>query len=685
MGCSQSKFDHDLAYAVPINSLDSCIGESQTYRNPDFRDTLSYTVKGEPDVRTVHDSYIRSFRKYKNSNFLGTRESLPNGKFGHYKFKTYAQVEELSGNLGSGILNLELVKPVEQTGGVPNPDGSFVVIWCKNREEWLESDIACVLYKLCLVPVYDTLGPETVNFIFSQTRATTIIASNDHIDAIIKDAVKFETLRTIVSLEPALPEQKTQAEWAGLKLISFADVIQAGSGEKRLPYRAPTADDFYTVNYTSGTTGLPKGVIISQGNQLAASAAVANRQDIVMNVGDVYLSYLPLAHTMERTSTLYMAIQGCTIGFYNGDVQRLKEDLQELQPTFFISVPRLYGRFYDKMQEGLNNLTGMKKSLATKAVKTKLENLQTHGALQHGLYDSLVFKKMKDAMGGKVKYMLSGSAPIEPAIQNFLRIALGVPFVEGYGQTETCAASFISRIDVPSFGHVGGPLGCIELKVVDVSEMEYTSRDKDPKTGAMTPRGEICLRGPSCFKGYYKDPERTAETIDKDGWVHTGDIGRINPDGSLSIIDRKKNIFKLAQGEYVASEKVENAYVTSRYIAEAFLYGDSYKAYCVAICVVDPEAIKPLAKELGLESLTVEQLCQNQEVKNRVLADMNKKGKDMKINSFELAKQLHLEPTSFAERNLLTPTFKLVRHSAKQHYQKVIDELYAIPVVDPKK
>jgi len=683
MGCSQSKFDQDFAYAVPINSLESCKGESQTYRNPDYKDGLAPSILGETDVRTVHDAYIRSFKKYSNVNFLGTREVLPDNKFGRYNFKTYGQSEDIAAKIGSGLLNLGLVNPLEPIDGKSQPEGSFVIIWCKNREEWVLCDIACVLYKLCLVPVYDTLGPETVNYIFSQTRATTIVASNDHIDAIIKDAAKFETLRTIVALEAVKPEQKTQAEWAGLKLITYSEVIEAGN--QKLPYRAPTPDDFYTVNYTSGTTGLPKGVIIAQRNQLAASAAVVNRTDIDIGTGDIYLSYLPLAHTMERTTILFFAIQGSTVGFYNGDVQRIKEDLQELQPTFFISVPRLYGRFYDKMQEGLNNLTGMKKSLANKAVNTKLDNLKNHGALQHGLYDSLVFKKMKAAMGGKVRLMLSGSAPIEPAIQNFLRIALAVPFVEGYGQTETCAASFISRVDIPSFGHVGGPLSCIELKVVDVPEMEYTSRDKDPKTGVMTPRGEICLRGPSCFTGYYKDPERTAETIDKDGWVHTGDIGRINPDGSLSIIDRKKNIFKLAQGEYVAAEKVENVYMTSKYIAEAFLYGDSYKAHCVAICVVDPETLKVLAKELGLGDLTVEQLCQNKEVKDRILADMNKKGKDMKINSFELAKQLHLEPTSFAERQLLTPTFKLIRHQAKQHYQKVIEELYALPLPDPKK
>lgn len=683
MGCSQSKFDHEPVYSVPINSLESCKGESQTYRNPDYKDRLTDSINGETDLVTVHDGYIRSFRKWGNINFLGTRETKADGTFGPYKFKTYSQIEDIAARLGTGMVNLGLGKPQEYQSGKPQPEGSFVMIWCRNREEWIVSDIACVLYNLCLVPVYDTLGPETVNYIFGQTRATTIIVSNDHLDAVIKDAGKFETLKTIISLETPKPEQRTQAEWAGLKLLSYDEVIQAG--EQKKPYIRPHPQDFFTINYTSGTTGTPKGAILTQKAQLACSASVVHRVDVQIDVGDVHISYLPLAHTMERTVILFFVLRGGTVGFFNGDVQKIKDDLVELKPTFFISVPRLFGRFYDKMQEGINNLTGMKKSLANKAVKTKLENLKNHGSLQHGLYDSLVFKKMKAALGGRVKLMLSGSAPIEPAVQNFFRIATSTPFVEGYGQTESCAASFISRTDIPSFGHVGGPLSCLEFKVVDVSEMEYTAKDRDPKTGVLVPRGEICLRGHSMFSGYYKDPERTAEAIDKDGWVHTGDIGRINPDGSLSIIDRKKNIFKLSQGEYVASEKVENVYVTSKYIAEAFLYGDSYKAHCVAIAVVDAEPVKGLGKELGLGDLSVEDLCKNEQIRARVLEDMNKRAKEQKINSFELAKQLYLEPTSFGNRGLLTPTFKLVRHNAKTHYQEVIDKLYALPIVEHRK
>jgi len=679
MGCSQSNTHGNFQYSIPVTSLESAVGESQVYRHPLAVKELAHTIKADPSVLSVHDAYVRSFKKFPNNNYMGTRETLPDGKFGPYKWKTYAQVQDISTKLGSGMINLQFAAP----GSAGQPEGSFVVIWSKNRAEWIETDIACALYKLALVPVYDTLGPEAIHYIFSQTRARTIFLSNDHLDALLQEAGKFETLQNVVVFEPFTEEQRTKAEWAGLKLFTSADVIKNGEGQKHEYIRAGP-EDCYTVNYTSGTTGLPKGVLIAQSNILAAVAGVDHRDDIDITEKDVYLSYLPLAHTLERTACLYLCTRGASFGFFNGDVQRLKEDLEALRPTFFISVPRLFGRFYDKMQEGLGKLTGFKKSLADKAVHTKLENLNKEGKLNHGLYDSLVFKKMKEALGGRVRLMLSGSAPIEPEVQNFFRVAIGVPFVEGYGQTETCASSFISQTNVPSFGHVGGPLPCLEMKVVDVPEMNYTSKDRNA-FGVLAPRGEVCLRGPPVFKGYYKDPERTAEALDKDGWVHTGDVGRINPDGSLSIVDRKKNIFKLAQGEYVASEKVENCYLTSKYVTEVFLYGDSLKSYCVAIAVPDKDALLALGRELGLHNLTFEQLCQNKEVIAAVLGDLNKRGKEHKINSFELAKQLYLEPVSFGEKKLLTPTFKLVRHDAKEHYIKTIEQLYALPLAETRK
>jgi len=196
------------------------------------------------------------------------------------------------------------------------------------------------------------------------------------------------------------------------------------------------------------------------------------------------------------------------------------------------------------------------------------------GKTSSWFYDTLVFKKMRDQLGGKVKYMTSGSAPINPETLNFLRIAFSAQVQEGYGHTESCGITCITDAMDLTFGHVGGVAPSQELKLVDVPEMQYHATDKD-EAGVPCPRGEICIRGHNVFKGYYKNMKKTGETVDNDGWLHTGDIGVLFPNGALKIIDRKKNIFKLSQGEYVAPEKIENIYISIPHVAEVFVYGDS--------------------------------------------------------------------------------------------------------------
>jgi len=293
-------------------------------------------------------------------------------------------------------------------------------------------------------------------------------------------------------------------------------------------------------------------------------------------------------------------------------------------------------------------------------------------------------KKTKQAVGGRVRYMLTGSAPISPQVLDFLKVAICCPIFEGYGSTESTAASFLTNVNDGESGHVGGPLSCLEFKVTDVPEMKYTALDKGID-GELLPRGEICMRGYSIFKGYYKDPEKTAEAIDSDGWLHTGDIGQINQNGSLKIIDRKKNIFKLAIGEYIASEKIENIYLRCKYVAEIFIYGDSLQHYLVGFIVPHKKEIEELATTLGVTG-SFEELCKNKQIVDKVLEEMNKIGKNEgKLFSFELAKKIILEPSPFATKDLMTPSFKLKRHEAKIVYKKDIDYLYSQPLAEEKK
>lgn len=225
------------------------------------------------------------------------------------------------------------------------------------------------------------------------------------------------------------------------------------------------------------------------------------------------------------------------------------------------------------MQSKLKELTGFKKILANRAVNAKLANLEKSGSVTHSVYDRLVFNKFRDVVGGRVTKMVTGSAPISKDVLNFLKIAFCCPIYEGYGQTETAAAATITCYGDPETGHVGGPVSSIEIKLVDVPEMNYTS--KDVVNGKPHPRGEICFRGNNVFVGYYNAPEKNAEAFDEDGWLHSGDIGMIYPNGAVKIIDRKKNIFKLAQGEYIAPEKLENVFNKSPIAMQTFIYGDS--------------------------------------------------------------------------------------------------------------
>jgi len=285
----------------------------------------------------------------------------------------------------------------------------------------------------------------------------------------------------------------------------------------------------------------------------------------------------------------------------------------------------------------------------------------------------LVFGTVKARLGGRVKGIITGSAPISPEVLDFLRIAFVCEVHEAYGQTESCAGSSLTLTGDYESGNVGVPFPCNEIKLVDIPEMNYTSLDKP------YPRGEICFRGHNIFLGYYNNPEKTAEALDKDGWLHSGDIGLWDEKGRLKIIDRKKNIFKLAQGEYIAPEKIENVYQKSKYVAQAFVYGDSLKSFLVAVIVPDEEVLGPWVQANGGAGSNLAEWIQDPKVKEIILADMIKVGKELGLKSFEQVKDIFLTATVFSvENNLLTPTFKLKRPQAKEFFLTEINQIIEV-------
>lgn len=354
---------------------------------------------------------------------------------------------------------------------------------------------------------------------------------------------------------------------------------------------------------------------------------------------------------------------------------KLKDDLAILKPTVFVSVPRLYNKFYDAMRSKLSELTGCKGTLAKKALATKLENIEK-GQYTHFLYDKLVFNKMKDVLGGRVEVLLSGSAPLAVPVKKFLKACFAAPFLEGYGQTEGMGAEFLTHPDDPRTDIVGGPVPMNEFKLIDVPEMNYFSTDKD-EHGRHAPRGEILVRGANIIPGYYKADDKTTESIDADGWLHSGDIGTIIPGtNALKITDRRKNIFKLSQGEYVAPDRLEQVFKTCVGIQDIYVYGDSLKSYLVGIVNIDPVASLKLAASKGIEATNAGELATNDQF-NKVLLECLKKCADENgLKGFERLARIFIDPRPFQEHDLITTTFKLKRNDAKEFYKSQIAKLY---------
>lgn len=326
----------------------------------------------------------------------------------------------------------------------------------------------------------------------------------------------------------------------------------------------------------------------------------------------------------------------------------------------------------------------MKKKLFDAAVAAKTHNLLETGELKHPLYDALIFNKIKKGLGFDcLRVMVSGSAPLSKTVMIFYRILLGIPVLEGYGQTEGAAcATICDPADMQSAGHVGAPNPACEIVLVDVPEMGYLHTDTTHKGQPCQGRGEIWVRGPVVFKEYYKEPEKTRETVDEDGWLHSGDIGLWTMDGQLQIIDRKKNIFKLSQGEYVAPEKIENIVIQSLLIAQAFVYGDSLQSALVAILVPDEEPLRNLlGSHDSLSSLAkadFAEICRSPQVNKLIMNEIQKVGKKNGLYGFETPRAIHLDTEAFSvENGLLTPTFKLKRQQARDKYEKQIEEMYA--------
>mmetsp|Transcript_15157 Transcript_15157/g.12895 ORF Transcript_15157/g.12895 Transcript_15157/m.12895 type:complete len:592 (-) Transcript_15157:352-2127(-) len=584
-------------FSVPVSEFNENAGETPAYRAAYSKELLRGFQK-HPDIQTLQQMILKAFEKNAQHPYLGKRKVAEDGTLGEYEFKTFEQVLQEIKAAGAAMQALDIV-PISK--GPKGEEIKFVCTYAKNRSEWVQVDLMCCLYGYAGVALYDTLGEDAMKHIFDQTAATLTFCSGDKVDKLITGAntKAYESLKTIISFDDVSEEQRNLAKEYKLTLLTWNDLLEKGKGqEPKLPEIKP--DDLFTLVYTSGTTALPKGVVITHRN-LVSTVGGFIENPICQNFqpGDYYPSYLPLAHIFERMMSFTLCWCGVAVGFYSGNPLNLKDDLLALKPTFWIAVPRVLNRFYDAIHSQINHLPEEQKAGVEKAIAGKLALHRKTGAYTHPQLDEAVFNKFKAAIGGRVKLTISGGAPLSPEVGEFLRIAFCAPILEGYGLTETCAMSTIQQAEDWKPGCVGTVQPNVEIKLVDIPEMNYTSKDKGPD-GEHLPRGEVCVRGDPIAVGYYKNEELTNDVFDKDGWYHTGDVGLFNTDGTLKIIDRKKNIFKLSQGEYVAPEKIEGVYLTNPYVSEIFVYGNSLETYLIAIVVPDATTIGKLAERSGI-------------------------------------------------------------------------------------
>ncbi|KAI9103146.1 hypothetical protein DFS34DRAFT_607642 [Phlyctochytrium arcticum] len=645
-------------------------GETAIIRNTQTPHGVPLMSTFDATTSTVYEMFNKAINDFGPQKFMAERHGS------QWAWLTFEEAGKRAKQFGAGLLQLKGIERPQRTQDTVPAGSQMVGLFMGNCPEWIITDYACTLYGLVTVPLYDTFDVESLQHIISQTGMTSLIAHSKHINKIFDIAGRTNNLKNVIlaDVSQITPEIKERADALQIFVQTIKEAEQVGSSNpaEQLP---PRPEDVFTICYTSGTTGLPKGVMITHQNIVSGGAGMLATipEGYKLNSADRHLSYLPLSHMFERIVFHTLAYLGCEIGFFSGDIAKLFDDIDSFKPTLFPTVPRLLSRLYDKVNGTIAQSGIIKKTMFNLAYEVKKQTLRNGIITKTSFWDKLVFGKLQARIGGRVRMMLTGAAPISPDVIEFVRIVMGCQVLEGYGQTEAAAAGFVTKVgdyEFPWGSHVGTPFPSVEAKLVDVPSMEYYATDKPH------PRGEICFRGPLVMKGYFKEPKMTAETVDKDGWLHTGDVGELLPNCTIKITDRVKNIFKLSQGEYIAPEKIEQKIKTT-YVAQLFVYGDSLKSALVCVVVPDAEAFVPWVKStLGFNG-SLEEACNSIAVRDAVMKDMVALGKKAGLLSLEIPKAIVLkaEPMS-VENGLLTPTFKTKRNIAKRFYQKELDAMY---------
>jgi long-chain acyl-CoA synthetase len=541
--------------------------------------------------------------------------------------------------------------------------GDRVAVISESRPEWGIADLASITAGGVTVPIYPTQSADQVHFILCQAGVKlAVVSSPAQVEKIARVRQQLPALQAIILMDG-------EASIDGFPVLKFADLVTEGraivaadpQAEQRYRQASEAVDrhSLATIVYTSGTTGEPKGVMLTHANIMSNVLA----SDIVCPTtsADTALSFLPMSHVFERMAFYRYLYDGVTVVFAES-LTTVARDLERVKPTIMTGVPRVYEKFYAAIQEKLRASSALQTRIFRWALGVGMANSKAEFGrqtpspwvrLQHALADRLVFRKIRARVGGRIRYLISGSAPLSLSIGEFFH-AIGLKIIEGYGLTETSPVLTSNPLDGIRFGTVGKPMPGIEIRIA--------------------PDGEILARGPNVMIGYYKRPDLTSEVI-KDGWFHTGDIGEIDQDGYLTITDRKKDLIVTSGGKKIAPQPLENQLKADLLVAEAVIVGEQRK-FPAALIVPDFAVLEARVRQMNLGALARAELVKHPEVLALYQALLD--ALNERLAQFERVKRFALLPTEFTmERGELTPTMKVRRQVVEERWRDLIEGLYA--------
>ncbi|XP_056313653.1 long-chain-fatty-acid--CoA ligase 4b [Danio aesculapii] len=652
------------------------------YRAVESIDALATQGFGFNGVDTLDKLFVHAVKRFNQAPCLGTREVLseeeekqPNGKIfkklvlGNYSWMNYEAADHAVESFGSGLAAL---------GQKPR---QTIAIFCETRAEWMIAAQACFRRNYPLVTLYATLGEDAVAYGLNQCGATHLITSTELLQSKLKNVLcAVSGLQHVIYVGSGEVHQADYPQ--SLIIHSMQEVTELGAKPENLnvEYERPSASDLAVVMYTSGSTGNPKGVKMQHSNLIAGMAGQCQR---IPGLGsqDTIVSYLPLAHVLELTAEISCLSHGCRLGYSSPHTltdqsskikKGSKGDCSVLKPTLIATVPEIMDRICKNVNGKLQEMSVIKRTLFKLGFDYKLQ--QVSKGADSPMCDMLFFNQVNTLLGGCVRRMLSGGAPLSASTQRFMNVCF-CPISVGYGLTETCGAGTISDSSDYSTGRVGAPLICSEIKLRDWLEGGYTSQDKPH------PRGEILIGGPNVAMGYYGsegEGQNDNFWVDEAGqrWFSTGDIGEVHPDGCLEIVDRKKDLVKLQAGEYVSLGKVEAAMKNSPLIDNICVYASSDQNYVISFVVPNQKNLTELAKKSGIDG-EWDDICNHTMMEEEVLKVIKEIAVTSKLERFEVPQKIRLSSEPWTpETGLVTDAFKLKRKELKNHYMKDIERLY---------